>query len=205
MRQVCLCTVLCALSAVALSARSARSQEPSNVPPLTIVIDFHGAYSQRAVEEMEREVEGIMRAAGRLIEWRTWEQASQATFDELTVVRFYGDCGVPPWPAASAEGPLGSTYISDGTVLPFSDIACDRIATSVRSAILRVDREQAEILFGRAMGRVVAHELVHMVSRSAAHGHEGVTQPALSESDLTRGRLELSPKDMIRLFGPERQ
>ena len=205
MRHVCICTALCALLAGGANAKSAKRQEPSNVPPLTIVIDFHGPYSARSVEEMQREVESIMRGAGRVIEWRTWEQASRATFDELTVVRFYGDCGVRPWPQAGAEGPLGSTYISDGTVLPFSDIACDRIATSVRSAILRVDSEQAEIVFGRAMGRVVAHELVHMVSRSAVHGHEGVTQPALSESELTRGRLELSPKDMMRVFGPERQ
>src|SRR5215469_2641138 len=64
---------------------------------------------------MEREVESILRLSGRTLEWRSWEEATRTTFEELTVVRFDGNCGVPPWPHSSAvEGPLGLTYISDG-------------------------------------------------------------------------------------------
>lgn len=155
---------------------------------------------------MEREVENIMRDSGRAIEWRSWSQATQAMFDELAVVRFNGSCGVPPWPhASSANGPLGFTYISDGTVLPFSEIACERIASSVRSTISGMDLADAEVVFGRAMGRVLAHELVHMVSRSASHSHEGVAQAALTESQLTEGRLEMSPEDLVRVSGKDRR
>jgi hypothetical protein len=202
MRHVRVCAVLCAFLAGfgnARSAKSSRSPDQRSGPPLTIVLDFRGPYAARSVEEMEREVENILRGAGRPIEWRSWKQATHSVFDELAVVRFDGNCGVPPWPQGPAEdGPLGFTYISDGMVLPFSDIVCERIASSV-STVLRREPAQAEMIFGRAMGRVVAHELVHMILRSAAHSHSGITQPALSENDLTSEGFELSSKDLLRL------
>jgi hypothetical protein len=205
MRHVWVCAVLCALLAGAGNARSPKSLDQRSGPPLTIVLDFRGPYASRSVEEMEREVENILRGAGRPIEWRSWDQATHSVFDELAVVRFDGSCGVPPWPQGPAEnGPLGFTYISDGIILPFSNIACERIASSV-STVLRREPAQAEMIFGRAMGRVVAHELVHMLLRSAAHSHSGITQPALSENDLTCETLELSPKDLLLLSGKERR
>jgi hypothetical protein len=41
------------------------------------------------------------------------------------------------------------------------------------------------------MGRVLAHELYHIVANTAEHGDEGVTQTALSARELTSGQLEL--------------
>jgi hypothetical protein len=160
----------------------------------------------RTVEEMEHEVENILRGAGRAIEWRSWEQATQGAFDELAVIRFNGNCGVPAWPHDStADGPLGFTHISDGAVLPFSEIACEKIAGSVGPAILRMEPAQAETVFGRAVGRVVAHELIHMISGSLIHSHEGIARSAFSPSDLTSERLDLSPTDLPRVAGKERR
>lgn len=206
MRHVWPCAVLCALGAVTGYTKSSDSPDQTNRPPLTIVLDFRGLHATHSVEAMEREVAGILRGTGRAIEWRSWEEASGTSFEELTVVRFDGNCGVPPWPRnSSVEGPLGITHISDREVLPFSDISCAQIANSVGPAMLRMEPAQAETVFGRAMGRVVAHELIHMISRSTVHGHEGVTQPALSESQLTGERLDLSAKDLLRVFGRERR
>ena len=206
MRHGWLCAVLLVLPAVTGHAESAVSPALINRQPLTIVLDFRGPYASQSVEAMEREVESILRLSGRTLEWRSWEEATRTTFEELTVVRFDGNCGVPPWPHSSAvEGPLGLTYISDGEILPFSQISCGQIANSVGPAILKMEPPQAEVVFGRAMGRVVAHELVHMISRSTAHGHEGVAQPAFSESQLTGERLDLSTRDLLRVFGKERR
>jgi hypothetical protein len=38
----------------------------------------------------------------------------------------------------------------------------------------------SRIGLGCAMGHLVGHELVHMITRSAAHGHEGIAQPTLT-------------------------
>jgi hypothetical protein len=204
MRHVYACAVLCALSAPAAFARSATVQP--DLPILTIVLDFRGPYTARSMGEMEREVENIARGSGRAIEWRSWAEATQGVFDELAVVRFNGNCGIPDKPSPPpGEGPLGSTHVSDGVVLPFSEIACEKIASYVWPAISSVGQEQAELVFGRAMGRVVAHELVHMISRSAAHGRAGLAQPALSESQLTGDRLDLNPRDLLRISARERR
>jgi hypothetical protein len=204
MRHVWLCAVLCALSATPAIPSSIVSPHPGSVPPLTIVLDFRGPYADESVLQMEREVENLLRGVGRPIEWRSWEEATHLVFDEIAVVRFRGDCEAQFWPNGVApEGALGSTHISDGVVLPFSDIACDRIATSIRSAILGMEHAQADMIFGRALGRVVAHELMHIMSRSTVHGHEGIAQSALSRSELTDDKLDLSPKDLLRMTGKD--
>jgi hypothetical protein len=203
MRHVYACAVLCALSAVAGFASSSGTPVRTSSPVLTIVLDFRGTYAARSVEEMEREVENITRDSGWAIQWRSWKQATEGVFEEMTIVRFNGNCGVPPWPHLSPEGPLGFTHVSDGVVLPFSDIACEKIASFLRPSVSGMDPAQAELVFGRAMGRVVAHELVHMISRSAVHSRHGVGQPELSESQLTGDRLDLSPKDLVRISGKD--
>lgn len=204
MRPVSLCAVLCAMLATPAIPSSIVSPHGTRPAPLTIVLDFRGSYADESVREMEREVENLLRGAGRPLEWRSWKQATQTTFDEIAVVRFSGDCkaqlrpnGVPP------EGVLGMTHVSDGIVLPFSDIACDKIASSVRPAVQGMDRAHADLIFGRALGRVVAHELVHIISRSTAHGHEGIAQSAFARDELTSDKLDLSPEDVLRISGKE--
>jgi hypothetical protein len=206
MRHVYACLVLCALLAHAGLGRSAGTPGQASRPTLTIVLQFRGPHAVRPVEDMEQEVENILRESGWSIAWVSWKQVSQGVFDELAVVRMNGDCEVSPWMRLPpAEGPLGVAHVSDGVVLPFSDIACDKIASSVQPAIWGLDPAQADLVFGRAVGRVVAHELVHMISRSTAHGRRGVAQPGLSESDLTCRRLDLSAKDLLRISGQDRR
>jgi hypothetical protein len=199
MRHVYACAVLCALLAAAGFGRSPGTPGQTTRPTLTIVLQFNGPHAVRPVEDMEREVENILRDSGWSIAWLSWKQASRGVFDELAVVRMNGDCEVSPWMhLPPAEGPLGVTHVTDGVVLPFSDIACEKIASFVQPAIWGIDPSQADFVFGRAMGRVVAHEL-----RSTAHGREGISQPALSESELIG--LGLSAKDLVRMFGKDRR
>jgi hypothetical protein len=204
MRPVSLCAVLCAVSATPAIPSSIVSPHRASATPLTIVLDFRGSYANESVREMEREVENLLRGAGRPLEWRSWKQATHSVFDEIAVVRFSGDCEAQFWPnGVPPEGVLGKTHVSDGIVLPFSDVACDNIASSVRSTVLGMGRTRADVIFGRALGRVVAHELVHILSRSTAHGHEGIAQSALSRDELTCDKLDLSPEDVARISAKE--
>lgn len=54
-------------------------------------------------------------------------------------------------------------------------------------------------LFGRALARVMAHEIVHMVGKCAGHSHAGVFRHALSGRQLIADKLELGPEDIARL------
>jgi hypothetical protein len=200
MRQVHACAAICALTLPAAFANPDPVAGPPDLPILTIALDFRGPFAARSLREMEREVENALRGAGRGIQWLSWDQASQGSFDELTVVRFNGNCETPAPPnLRSAKGPLGVTHVSNGTVLPFSDIACERIAGALWAAVSGLDPSQAELIFGRAIGRVVAHELVHVITGSVVHGRSGFVQPTLSAGELTCNRLDTSPQELLQI------
>lgn len=185
------------LTAAALSAASAKK-----TTNLTVVLDFKGPYSPASVEAMKQETQGILKSAGLHLDWRSREEASASSFDDLVVVHFNGACELPPPPLydeLGEIGPLGSTYETDGQVQPFTDIACDRIGAFVRSGLHRADLKKGDQLIGKALGRVVAHELVHMLTGAKDHSHEGVFEPKLTVEQLVGGELPLSPADIERL------
>jgi hypothetical protein len=49
------------------------------------------------------------------------------------------------------------------------------------------------------MGRVLAHELYHIVADTSDHGREGVTQASLTPRELTAGQLELRPSELAAM------
>jgi hypothetical protein len=61
------------------------------------------------------------------------------------------------------------------------------------------DFANADVLLGRALGRVLAHEVVHILSKSGTHGHAGVAKTALSGSQLIAPELRLGPEDLERI------
>ena len=123
-----------------------------------------------------------------------------ASFSDLVVMTFKGSCGFEPAaPRYDELGPLATTRTSDGEVQPFGEVNCDRVVNSARSAMSGNDFAHADLLIGRAMGRVVAHELVHMLTKSGQHGIEGVEKPALSGKQLIAAFLPLSAFDIDRL------
>jgi hypothetical protein len=167
---------------------------------LTVVLDFKGPHSARSIQEMKNELRVILDGAGLELNWRSPEEATQSAVDNLVVVRFNGTCILQPVPYLYDErGPLAFTYTSAGELLPFSEVACDTVTASMRSAMVGGDYNKADVLLGRALGRVVAHELVHMLTRSADHSRAGIQKRALSGSELIADHLRLSQEDLLQL------
>jgi hypothetical protein len=167
---------------------------------VTVVFDFDGPHSDRSVEQMKRETEDIFKTAGLHLEWRPRAAAAHGPYENLVVVHFKGKCILEPVPILYDErGPFAFTYNSDGAVLPFSEVECDHVTASVQTAMSIDDHARPDYLMGRALGRVVAHELVHILTKSGSHAHDGVAQPALSGHDLIGPPLRLTRQDIDRL------
>jgi hypothetical protein len=180
------------------------SSRPAISTNLTIVLDFNGPHSQQSVDAMKLETQGILKGAGVHLDWKSREEAAGSSFADLVVVRFNGACQLPPPPLydeLGEIGPLASTYETDGQVQPFSEVSCDRVGAFVRSGLHGSDLnlKRGDLLIGRALGRVVAHELVHMLTGAKDHSHEGVFKPGLTVQNLVAGELPLSPGDIERL------
>jgi hypothetical protein len=102
----------------------------------------------------------------------------------MVVLKMSGECTMEAIPAVPDEMglPLGMTYASDGEILPFGKVDCDRVRQSLQRVLTGGRRD--DVALGRALGRVVAHEMYHMLSHSKAHTASGITRKSLSPRDL---------------------
>jgi len=171
------------------------------VSAVTLILRFDGAYSTESLAEMEREVTSIVKESGIRVEWRMLGDVHPSdSFESLVVVRFHGACNMEPAPPLGDErGYYGITYISDGSVLPFSEVECDKISNSIRPAMSNRQWRDRDSILGRALGRVLAHELFHMLAKTQHHANEGVTKSALSPTQLIAERLIMAPADLETL------
>jgi hypothetical protein len=195
MRHVTICA--CLLTASVLPAVA---MPPGTGADVTVIVNFQNTYSVPAVKAMEREVEQILKTTGISIDWRTRAEAADTTFNDLVVMTFKGSCVFSPMPVVYDElGPYAITRTTGGEVQPFGEVDCDHVVSSMHTAMTGEDYGKADLLLGRALGRVVAHELVHMLTKSKQHGREGVERAALSARQLIAESLPLSAFDINRL------
>jgi hypothetical protein len=169
---------------------------------LTVILDFRGSFSRASLKEMERESGLALRSGGVQLDWRMLGEDTYASYSDLVVMTFRGTCKFEPATPLDKDyglGPLAMTQSVDGEIQPFGEVNCDRVVNSARNAMVSGDYAQADLLIGRALGRVVTHELVHMITRSADHGTEGVEKPSLSGRQLIAGELPLSALDIDRV------
>ena len=181
------CSLFCAAIFCAVPLFAA--QPPT---PVTAVVLPEGRYSEVAIREMGREAAHILKQSGVSLRWRIGVPA-QAISGILIVVNLVGRCEMDGSPAFLVPGPLGWSHEVDGTMLPFGDLACDNLRGAVQAASRDGSAPGGNVLLGRAMGRVLAHELYHIVADTSEHGRKGVAQAALSPRELTSGLLELQP------------
>jgi hypothetical protein len=181
-----------------LAASAAFAADPAS--GLTIVLEFQGPHSDRSIVEMEQEAQADLKDSGLSLNWALRGDLNHSSPSDLVLVRFKGRCVLDTGRYSEDDGgPLAFTYVTDGVVLPFSEVACDRVTASVRSAMWGGDYENADTLLGRALGRVLVHELVHILAGDGIHGHTGIAKRALSGSELICPTLELSPEDAERI------
>ena len=173
---------------------------PAWAADITIVVDFDGPHSDRSIQQMKRETAEIFKAAGVHLDWRARSEVGRGSYENLVMVHFKGKCILEPVPMLYDErGPFAFAYNSDGSVLPYSEVECDHLTATVHSAMGGDDYARPDYLLGRALGRVLAHELVHILTGSAAHGPDGVTQATFSGRELIGAPLRLSRVDVERL------
>ena len=162
---------------------------------VTAVVFPQGRYSKVAVREMSREAGRILKRSSISLHARIGPPP-QAVTGLLVVVKLVGQCDMDGTPAYLEPGPLGWSHEVNGDIIPFSDLACENLRGAVEAAIAAGNPVRANVLLGRAMGRVLAHELYHIVGDTSAHAREGVAQASLSPRELTAGQLDLQPADV---------
>jgi hypothetical protein len=178
-------------AALGMSARSNVGLADGPPTELTIVLDFEGQHSEESVAEMKRETASILRPAGFVFDWHFRNEVGHSSYVNLILVKLRGKCLMDPFQRSHpVREPLASSHTTRTTVMRFADIKCDAVSSLVGPA--------DGVLFGRALGRVLAHELWHILGNTFGHGENGIAQRSLSAEQLISGRLDLDPADLER-------
>src|SRR5437763_4838397 len=113
----------------AISALLAQCQTPLVHPSVGVFLDFDSAPGKLSVEVMKKEADALLEPSGVSLYWRlAGENHGDESFAGLVVLKFKGKCKVESWTRDSVPGQtttLGTTQVSDGRVLPFSEVKCD--------------------------------------------------------------------------------
>jgi hypothetical protein len=163
-------------------------------------MDFEMPPSELSYQAMQKEATSLLGPTGVKVYFRLKSEAVGENFDEVVLMSFQGKCGMDPMPVVFDErGPLAFARTVDGEVQPYGVVRCDRVQNTVKQAMWGRDFRQGDRLMGRALGRVLAHELFHMLAKTPGHGHTGVTKKALSGKALISDELPFSREDIEKL------
>jgi hypothetical protein len=177
---------------VFLAALCAQGQNPTLAVYTGSIPDLETS----AAISMRAEVQRLFAPAGFEIVWRNIAQRrSGENFDVVVVASFGGSCSTNVVTTASAGASLADTSITNGRILPFFRIDCRRVLEVLQMA--GSDLEAPVI--GRALGRVMAHEMYHIVARTTEHHDTGVAKAAFSSRDLVTPRFEFDAWSVARM------
>lgn len=180
--------------------------QAASAPSIAIFVDFENQPSVASVAQMKMEVAAILQPSGLSLNWRSLnERSAGESFADLVVLKFKGSCQVRN-PAMDSElGPavegqsLASTVVSDGHVLPFTDVKCNEIRRFLAPELVRIQSVKRDAVYGKALGRVVAHELYHILAETESHGSDGVARSFHTRRDLTGEEFRFTPKETATL------
>ena len=174
--------------------------------PITLYMQFQQAPPEGVLQALQDEVESIMAPIGLRFEWRNLAQTQgHEVSAELAVVTFKGRCDTAGLMTHSRfEGALGWTHVSDGQILPFTDISCDRVRQFTQSGLQAFRPDDRAAKYGRALGRVLAHELYHIFANTMRHGSIGVAKESYSMQDLLADDFQFQARES-RMLQTNRQ
>jgi len=181
-------------------------------PSVAVFLDFDSTPGNSSLEIMKREVDGLLKPSGIHLDWKlVRDNDGRHAFPGLVVMKFKGRCraenGSEPSREFGSLGEtfaLGSTQVANGHVLPYSEIECDQVRKALAYLHPGADQLERQHALGLALGRVVAHELYHILARTTEHAAQGLARASQSLRDLVNpeelGFLD-ADEDAIRKGG----
>ncbi len=186
----CFCTVICRSEVVRLPERK-----------LVVFLRGETPAPAGSVSEMKLEVQSLLHQMGVSVEWRSSADGLEVD-GKVAVLELRGVCE-----GASKLGSLtvitgerlASTAVSDGNILPFSWINCDTLNRFLSPVLEGQAEDRREFLYGRAMGRLAAHELYHVLSNTPGHDGFGVAKPSFTTHDVLTDQFDFDQNTLARL------
>ena len=185
MRPVAFCLLVTALSHAATT----------NV---TVLVNFEKPHSVVSMAALRQELHALLEPAGIDADvMLKSEMPVSPQFSEVVVFQMKGSCSMsapsslPLSRRSDLLNPLAMSYTSDGQVLHFGEVECDRVRLCLQRVTGLGRPTQYEAAYGAALGIVVAHEIYHMLAGLKTHTRYGLTKESLSARELLDRELTI--------------
>ena len=169
---------------------------------MELLTQFDQRPSTSAVGAMSREIEVLYRDVPVSIGWHELAgYQSRVIAPRLVFIYFKGDCRAPRLPPRQSVEGLALAGISrvDGRMLPVVTVDCDRTAGYLWPSMSGAERVNGDAVFGRALARVVAHELYHYLTGTAKHTRSALFRASIPASTLLARELSFAPDELADL------
>ncbi len=157
-----------------------------------------------SVNSLELELKRVLAPAGIVATWRkaSDKAAGNVETERLVVGTFEGNCSVETLsssPSPVRTRTLADTSVSNNRILPYFRVDCARVIRTLAPTLQPLNIPFREAMLGRALARVIAHEIYHILAQTADHQDVGVAKAQLSLADLTALQFDLSPASLRRM------
>jgi hypothetical protein len=171
-------------------------------PVVGILVDFEQKPAPEFLKQVRSEVEHFFRPSGVRLEWHTKVGKGMGTFDRVVRITVRGRCGIS---YAGKQGleegvvHLGWTVFEDGEATSQVVVDCDRIAQIAGHTLGWYGNPGMLYLhYIRLAGRVVGHEMLHVLLDTSAHSDSDLNRRVLRLDDLRR-EARLAPLEIEQL------
>ena len=175
------------------------------LPPIALYTQFQAEPPAAILASMQSEVRTIMAPAGFTFNWIQLSTADGThSVVELAIVSFKGRCDADELRIRdSIPGALGWTNVSDGVILPFANVDCSAVRSYIQKELLALPPDARIAAFGRALGRVLAHELYHIFANTMHHGADGVAAEFFNVDMLLRPDFQFGARESAALVNSQ--
>jgi hypothetical protein len=184
------------------AAPEAPPETPENSGPVFAVVltSEQEDISPVTLDHMQQELEYILSPFQLRFQWRRGlHDRSHEPANLLMSVRLRGSCtteGLSDATPSRSLHSLGHAEVSDGRILAYCTVDCEKVRTMIWPLVRRESFPLRQLLLGRALGRVLAHETYHILSGTMRHGDSTVTKAMVRPEELITGPSHLHPEDI---------
>jgi hypothetical protein len=172
---------------------------------LAVYPDHSESLDSMTNHSLEQELKRLIAPAGIDLVWRSDADRTQSheEMGRILVGDFTGNCSVETISTARTSSAkqltLAEASVSGGRVLPYFTVDCIHVIRTLTPMLQPLSPPMRQTIFGRALARVIAHEIYHILAETTGHEDAGLAKAKLTFLDLTAPGIALSPASLQRI------
>ena len=181
--------VFAALVGLLMTSVCLPAQDGGNDASVGVYLKLADQGNARILQHMRKEVAQLLSPSGVKLDWRMMSDSRlHEEFQTVVVARLEGLCSTAYDSNAAKTSerpvPLADTPVQGGHVLPFTRVDCAAVARLTAPMLAGEAGARRDFLYGRALGRVLAHEIYHILGQTTTHEDKGVAKTAFHAREL---------------------